>query len=391
MSLEKLVAGIGGLLLLLLLALSACVQGTPQAESVVVTGSVQTTVIAQGDAALQVTSEEENRLATREAGLATEQAALSTDQAQATLERQATLQAGGAQQTTAAQQTIAAQATASQVAYEKTATADALEREASATVIVVIIEATAEEAAIRRTATAQAVERTATAVAGAAQQTATEQAYIRTATADAVNRWETATAAAAAAQATASEQAQIRTATVQAEDRDATRTAAALYAAQTATAEAISNRQQVVRYGVWGAVVVAVLGLFVILVLGLRSSSPSFSALWLRVRRRELEPPPEACPPVIVQPDGSVKVPMLTAAEREMCDYPDDHIIELLNWAREARMEAHARLTPVGPPSAPGLRSIHTLRRLDQAVKAGVISASLAKELEEDWEREVGT
>jgi chemotaxis protein histidine kinase CheA len=386
---ENLLLGIAGLLFLVLLVLSACVQQAPQAEPVIVPDSeqvTQTAFVAQGDTVLQATSEEENRLVTREAGLATEQADLATDQALATLAYLATRQAGGAEQT------VAAQATASQVAYERTATADALEREASATVVVVIIEATAEEAAFRRTATAEALlaERTATAAALFAQQTATEQAYIRTATADAASRLDTATAAAIAVQQTATEQAQLRTAAAQAAQRDATRTAAALYAAQTATAEAAENRQQVVRYGIWGAVAVVALGLFVLLIVGLRATLPSFSALWLRVRGRELEPPPETCPPVIVQPDGSVEVPLLTAAEREVCDYPEDRIVEVLSWAREARAEGRTRSAPLGPPSAPGLRSIHTLRRVDQAAKAGVISPSLAAKLEVDWEREVG-
>jgi hypothetical protein len=381
-------AGSIGFLSLLLLSLSACLQGTatPQAESAIIVNSEQLTMTAsagqQGDVVAQATSEEQNRLATREAGLATEQADLATDQARATLEYVATMQAGGAEQT------AAAQATASQVAYERTATADALEREASATVVVIVIEATAEEAAFRRTATAEALaaERTATAAALFVQQTATEQAYIRTATASAANRWETATAAAAAAQGTATEQAQLRTAAAQAAEREATGTAAAQYAAQTATAQAAASRQQTVRYGIWGTVAVVALGLFVLLIMSLRSSLPSFSALWLRVRGRELEPP-ETCPPMIVQPDGSVEVPLLTAAEREVCEYPEDRIIEVLNWAREAR---RTRSAPIGPPSAPGLRSIHTLRRLDQAVKAGVISVSLAARLNADWEREVG-
>jgi hypothetical protein len=375
---------------LLLLVLSACLQGTPQAEPVIVPGSdqvTQTALVAQGDVAVQATSEEENRLATREAGLATEQADLATDQALATLGYLATQQAGGAEQT------AAAQATASQVAFERTATADALEQQASATVVVVIIEATANEAAFRRTATAEALaaERTATAVALFAQQTATEQAYIRTATADAASRLETATAAAVAVQQTATEQANLRTAAAQAAEREATRTAAALYAAQTATAEAAASRQQVVRYGIWGVVVVVALGLFVLLIVGLRSWLPPFSALWLRVQGRELEPPPEVCPPVIVQPDGSVEVPMLTAAEREVCEYPEDRIIEVLNWAREAQAGGRTRSAPIGPPSAPGLRSIHTLRRIDQAAKAEVISTSLAAKLEADWDRGVGT
>jgi hypothetical protein len=132
-----------------------------------------------------------------------------------------------------------------------------------------------------------------------------------------------------------------------------------------------------------------VLGLGALLVIGLRSL-PSFSALWLRVQGRELEPPPETCPPLVVQPDGSVEVPVLTAAERAVCEYPEDRIIEVLNWAREARVQGRPRAAPIGPPTAPGLRSIHTLRRLDQAVKAGVISASLAASIEADWEREVG-
>jgi hypothetical protein len=113
----------------------------------------------------------------------------------------------------------------------------------------------------------------------------------------------------------------------------------------------------------------------------------SFVAVWLNRRDRRADAEAEQCPPIVVQPDGAVQIPLLHASGQETCVVSEEQIVEVLNWARSER-ERTPPAPPIGPPSAPGLRSIHSLRRLDQAMKAGVMPASLVAALEADWERE---
>lgn len=326
-------------------------QTTPDPEDLLLTAQARSREATMMAAIANATAQAAALQGTIDAARAalTEQAMDATDQAQATQDALAlrlTVRALD-QETTATAQALAAQATATQRARESAATAQALTQEA-----------------IR------------TAEAAADQATATEQAYVRTATAEISSRDATATAEAALIQATATERAHERTAT-----------ANALYVAQTATAGAAARQQETLRYGTGVLILVLVIGLVVALVFGLRSRWPVV-VLWDFLRGSE-EADEEPCPPITVQPDGSVQIPMLRSPQDQECHIPQKYLGDVLSWMRlQAGGEGD---TPpaglIGAPVVPGLRSVHTLRRLDQAEKSGVIPPSLVAALEADWRR----
>jgi hypothetical protein len=331
---------------LVLIALSACeVATTPpeqiSAQSLEMTVSPQqATATAAVVTATAVAAAQQGTLDAAQATvqqqnlIATQQAAQVTAQAQATASAQAALTASAQQLTAQAQAEAAATATAQQLAAQA--------------------QATATEEAARSTATAEALSRDAT---------ATERAYSATTTTEALNR-------------------------------ELTAAAVALQVTQAALAEEAQRRQEAFRtaFAVVGAGLV--LSLIVVMAIGLR---------WLSQERAAASPDALAagetlilregpCPPIMVQPDGTVQIPLLEEGVEQTCTLSQGQLTEVLNWARSGAQGGEDVLPPLpasGLP-APGLRSIHSLRRLEQAEKSGAISPELVAALEADWDRGLG-
>ena len=95
------------------------------------------------------------------------------------------------------------------------------------------------------------------------------------------------------------------------------------------------------------------------------------------------------CPPITVLSDGTVQIPMLQGPDETTCTLSQEQLAGVLDWARSGTGRAGAVMPDLSTPSlpAPGLRSIHSLRRLDQARRSGAISPDLVDALEADWEK----
>ena len=340
--------GAFGVAVLVFLALAACVPiatsppgtvstpgepaGTPvppqqaTATAAVVNATAQA-AIQQGTVdAAQATLEQQLQLATQ-------QAAQATSQALATAQAEATLGALALQLTTQAEATAQTQAT--------------LDAQ---------VQATATEQAYQRTATAQVVNSAAT---------ATERAYQATATAQALSQEATATAAVVSA------------------------TAQAFQATRVAVADAARRREEAFRYGIVGVGVLLALGLIVLLVIGFRSLSRQGFFRSRSVGGGEtviLQQGP--CPPITVLPDGAVQIPTQGPGE-PTCTLSQDQLSDVLNLARSGARQVESILPDLPTPSlpAPGLRSIRSIRRLDQAERSGAIPSDLVAALEADWEK----
>ena len=213
----------------------------------------------------------------------------------------------------------------------------------------------------------------ATAVERAYQATATQQARDWEATATALYKAEMATATAQAMAFEATATAQMATATAQAMAFEATATRMAWEARTTATAESVQATQAVYQaaaarqaqqqerilaygrnYGI-PAVLLALLGCIVALVV---------YALRQYARR-----------PIVYQTNN---------LQGDATTHPK------MGTGQEDGEKTPARLVPMMPPpmpSAPGLRSVRILRRLDQARRAGFLSGPLLDSLEAAWRR----
>lgn len=237
-----------------------------------------------------------------------------------------------AQATARAQATLDAQATL--VALERQATARAIATEqALAQLSAFALQLTAEANAVQATATHEAVRATATAQALNLQATATERAFQATETAQTLNR-------------------------------EATATVLAIQIAQTATAEEAQEQEQFTRYGL--------IALFFVLAIGM------VLALLLVVQR--LTERPLFRLPYVSERTASRVIdhePARVVRDRQArLEPPPLEVIDLQAESGE----------PLVTYPAPGLRSIHTLRRLEQAEKAGAIPPSLVDVLLADWE-----
>ena len=336
-----------GVAVIVLLALAACVP-IPMSPTV--------TVSTPGESAGTAVPPQQ-ATATAAVVNATAQAAIlqgTLDAAQATLERQ--LQLATEQ---AAQSTVQAQATAQALSREATATA---------------------AAALQLTAQAEATAQAQATLNAQAQATATELAYRSTATAQAVSR-----------EATATERAYQATTTAQALSLESTVTAVAFQATRTAAADAARVRQEAFRYGVAGVAALFALGLIAALIVGYRSLSRqgALSSAGATGSGETVVLQRGPCPPITVLSDGTVQIPMLQGLDETTCTLSQEQLAGVLDWARSGTGRAGAVMPDLSTPSlpAPGLRSIHSLRRLDQARRSGAILPDLVDALEADWEK----
>jgi len=344
--------GAFGVAVLVFLALAACVPiptsppgtvstpgepaGTPvppqqaTATAAVVNATAQAAIQQSTLDAAQATLEQQLQLATQQVAQATSQA-LATAQAEATLGALALQLTTQAEATTQTQATLDAQ-----------------------------VQATATEQAYQRTATAQVVNSAAT---------ATERAYQATTTAQALSQEATATAAVVSATAQAFEQ--------------------AFQATRVAAADAARRREEAFRYGIVGVGVLLALGLIVLLVIGFRSlSRQGFFRSLSGSGGENVILQPGHCPPITVLPDGAVQIPTQGPGE-QTCTLSQDQLSEVLNLARSGARRVESIMPDLPTPSlpAPGLRSIHSIRRLDQAEKSGAIPSDLVAALAADWEK----
>ena len=193
----------------------------------------------------------------------------------------------------------------------------------------------------------------------------------------------TMTAEAASLAATATDQAVRLTSTAEALSIEATGTAISLQATQSAVAAALERRREtLLTVLVLAAAVVAAVAAAAVL-LGWDSLVHRPAANGPRTEVLQDGP----CPPLTILPDGTVQFPLLSPEERT-CTLTREQLNEVYDWAQTRYLDDRATRTIAERTSrlAPGLRSVRTLRRLDQAVTAGAISPRLAAVLEADWQ-----
>ena len=212
-----------------------------------------------------------------------------------------------------------------------------------------------------------------------AQLAATDQALRAVATEQAINQ-----------AATATELASDLSSTAQALAFQATMTAVSNAAARSAFEAAAERRRQL--FSIAAAflatllVITAIIGIVTVSRRYAANGEPAEHPARNSVRPRVLQQSP--CPPLTVRPDGTVEIPVLHDPSHTECVMSADQLQSVLQWAGTRSPAAAQR--PVPPPSAPvapGLRTIRTMRRLDQAVRVRAISPNMARILNADWRR----